>query len=167
MTAQQINVKAFLDTIRWCEGTEGELGYRMLFGYHPRVRPKNLFSDFSKHPNKAIRLPSGKDERGKTTYITSTAAGAYQILYRTYLDVNRKIIIKDFTPETQDKIAIQLIKQRGALDEVLRGEIEKAVFLCQNEWASLPNSKYGQPTKTIQGFLKKYEENFNKLKTII
>ena len=98
------NLRAFLYLIRWCEGTSGDNGYRTLFG-------GGMFDSFADHPRKAITRPLG----GKN--LTSTAAGAYQVLERTWDECKKALGLPDFSPESQDRAAIYLIKRRGALPE--------------------------------------------------
>lgn len=140
------NAKAFLQAIRYAEGTAGANGYRMLFG-------GKLFSDYSKHPNVAVPF-------GKTT---STAAGAYQILYRTWLEAAASVGLTDFSPESQDLAALFLIERRGALEDVIAGNFADAIQKCNREWASLPGSPYGQPTKTIAQLTSTYTANGGKI----
>lgn len=133
------NVKAFLFMIRHGEGTTGENGYRTLFG-------GKLFDSYAKHPN--ICVPYGKT--------CSTAAGAYQILHKTWLLCKRLISgLDDFSPANQDRAAIALLEYRGVLDDVKAGRIERAIngwsktTGANKEWASLPNSPYGQPMRSL------------------
>lgn len=136
------NLRAFLLMIRVGEGTSGENGYRTLFG-------GSLFSDYSKHPNKVIT---------KGGY-SSTAAGAYQFLYKTWEGVRSKLGLPDFSPESQDLGAIELLRQRKVYDFVIQGKIEEAINQGANkEWASLPNSPYGQPTKTMAQVINYYKQ---------
>jgi len=136
--ADTINVKAFLWVIRHCEGTSGQDGYRTLFG-------GSLFDSFEDHPRvrKTFKLRKGGT-------LTSSAAGAYQILEKTWDNLVKQNGFKDFTPETQDKAAIALIRGRRALQDVEEGRFEVALKKCALEWASLPGSPYGQPTKTLE-----------------
>ena len=46
-------------------------------------------------------------------------------------------------------MALQQIRERGALPFIDIGNFEKAVRLCSNIWASLPGNGYGQHTNTI------------------
>jgi lysozyme len=126
------NVQAFLALIRTGEGTTGPNGYRTLFG-------GGLFNDYSRHPNIAVT-------RGA---LTSTAAGAYQILYRTWVPTAAAYGLTDFSPASQDVAAVALIKGRGALADVIAGRFDTAIAKCNKEWASLPGSPYGQPTLTL------------------
>lgn len=122
------NVQAFLMLIRTGEGTATATGYRTLFG-------GRLFDGFEDHPR--ISITAGG--------YTSTAAGAYQILARTWDGLG----LPDFSPANQDIAAVKLIKRRGALADVIAGRIEAAIQKCNKEWASLPGSPYGQPTLSL------------------
>ena len=41
-------------------------------------------------------------------------------------------------------MALQQIKERGALPAIDRGDIRQAIDRCSNIWASLPGAGYGQ-----------------------
>src|SRR5262245_12539239 len=86
MTVAEKNLKAFLAMIRYSEGTFSKDGYRKLYG-------GGLFTDFSNHPNTPITKWG----------ITSTAAGAYQILVRTWQELQSKLKLTDFSPANQDR----------------------------------------------------------------
>ncbi|HHG7052947.1 TPA: glycoside hydrolase family protein, partial [Klebsiella pneumoniae] len=45
---------------------------------------------------------------------------------------------------SQDRLAIQLIRERAALEDLQQGRIERAISRCRNIWASLPGAGYGQ-----------------------
>jgi hypothetical protein len=109
-----------------------------------------MFDSFADHPRKAITRTLG----GKP--ITSTAAGRYQFLSRTWDECKKALSLPDFSPESQDRAAVFLIKRRGALQDVEAGRIEAAIRKCNREWASLPGSPYGQPTKTLAECLAVY-----------
>jgi muramidase (phage lysozyme) len=130
------NLRAFLALIRWCEGTSGPYGYQTLFG-------GETFDSFADHPRRVVRKTIGGQP------ISSSAAGAYQFLQSTWDDCVKALKLKDFSPESQDQAAIYLIKRRGALEDVEAGRLEQALAKCAKEWASLPGSPYGQPTKTL------------------
>lgn len=131
------NVGAFLSMLRYGEGTADALGYHRLFG------GKNCDS-LEDHP----RDPQTCTLRGGKT-LTSTAAGAYQFLARTWDGLVREYGFADFSPQSQDLGAVALIKGRGALDDVIAGRLGAAIIKCNKEWASLPGSPYGQPTVTM------------------
>lgn len=141
---ESANVRAFLRMLRYCEGTAGKDGHRTLYG-------GGLFDSFADHPRTAVTAKLGRRR------ITSTAAGAYQFLSRTWDGLVKLYGFVDFTPHSQDLGAVALIAGRRALDDVLAGRIEQAVAKCAREWASLPGSPYGQPVKTMAEVLREYE----------
>lgn len=130
------NLRAFLIMIQYAEGTFGKDGYNKMYG-------GGLFKDMSKHPNTAISKWG----------ITSTAAGAYQILNKTWKEMQGKLKLPDFSAVSQDKAAIELIKRRKALDDVYAGRFAEAIVKCRKEWASLPGAGYGQNEKNIKTLL--------------
>jgi muramidase (phage lysozyme) len=133
MTNANPNVNRFLALIRFTEGTDRYPDpYRVMFG-------GGTFSDMSRHPNIVVN---------KGGY-ASTAAGAYQFLKRTYDSLG----MKGMLPAEQDRGAVQLIKRRGAYDDVVAGRWEAAIAKCSKEWASFPGSPYGQPTKGMAACL--------------
>ena len=126
------NMKAFLDMIAHAEGTDrfgDEDGYNVIVG-------GELFHDYRDHPNKRVYLPAYK--------IYSTAAGRYQILHRYWQHYKQQLGLPDFGPASQDRYAIQQIKERRAYEDVMAGRIESAIHKCRNIWASLPGAGYGQ-----------------------
>ena len=94
------------------------------------------FTDYSKHPNVLVTV----NNKG----LKSTAAGRYQVLYKYWLHYKKQLGLKGFYPEDQDAIAIQLIKECKALDDINAGRIEQAITKCRSRWASLPGAGYGQ-----------------------
>lgn len=140
------NVRAFLLMIRNGEGTLGDIGYRTMFTH-------KTFNDFSRHPN--IKHTAGS--------LTSTAAGAYQFLFDTWEEVRKQLKLPDFTPINQDVGGVHLIYRRGALQSVINGDIINAIRKCNREWASLPESPYGQPTVTMNKALAFYTANGGRL----
>jgi lysozyme len=127
MTAQQ---KAFLDTLSVSEGTfgKGDNGYNVLVG-------GKLFNGYADHPRILVKL---------NDHLSSTAAGRYQLLARYFDAYKKQLALKDFSPASQDAIALQQIKERGAIDLIEQGKFDAAVDRCKNIWASLPGAGYGQ-----------------------
>lgn len=140
------NVRAFLVMIRHGEGTSDDDGYRRMFG-------GKLFDGYADHPRQLQTFPLKK---GGT--LSSTAAGAYQILSKTWDGLVRQWGFQDFSPHSQDLAAIALILGRKALDDVIAGRFDAAVAKCNKEWASLPGSPYGQPTTTLATAREIYEQ---------
>jgi len=150
------NVRAFLWALRYGEGTQGEEGYRTLFGGKLFLGADGIYStfdDFADHPRTRITFTLRNGKR-----LTSTAAGAYQILEKTWDGVCNQYGFLNFEPPTQDLAAIALIHGRKALEDVVEGRIHIAVLKCNKEWASLPGSPYGQPVVTLEEFRREYEE---------
>jgi len=131
---EQQNIDAFLWAIRVSEGTDGLNGYSMLVG-------GGLFGSFADHPRVLVDLPK--------LGIKSSAAGAYQILRRTWDDVRGVIGAPDFSPAWQDRAAVELIRRRGALADVRAGRFATAIDKCKKEWASLPGAGYGQHENSL------------------
>lgn len=122
--------KAFLDTIAYSEGTYNgaDGGYKVLVG-------GGSFQSYTDHPRIRVNLGRG---------LVSSAAGKYQILDKTWDGLKLTLSLPDFSPASQDKAAIHLIKGRGALGLVDSGSFEAAVHKCQKEWASFPGAGYNQ-----------------------
>lgn len=144
------NVQAALMAIRKCEGTSSQDGYRFLFGSKPTNAIR--FTGFAAHPN--IK----KDYVDKAgAKIITTAAGAYQIIKKTYELLCMKYGFSDFSPTTQDLMAVSLLDSENVLKQVMAGNFFKPEVLdkLNNQWASLPMAGYNQPEKSI-ATVKKY-----------
>lgn len=129
-------VRAFLDTIAAAEIGDASIngaGYDVAFGHNKK------FSDFSAHPG---TKGAYNDLKGKRR--TSTAAGRYQFLQGTYNDLVKRYGFTDFTPRTQDEMAIALAMDVRALDDILRGDINSALPKLGKRWASLHTSEAGR-----------------------
>lgn len=131
------NRGAFLDMIAWSELKSllsvSDNGYNVIVGSTP-AHPI-LFSSYADHPRRLVRIRPG---------LSSTAAGRYQVLAR-YFDAYKKLLgLPDFSPASQDKIAIQQLREQGALADIDAGRFDAAVGKCRNIWASLPGAGYGQ-----------------------
>ena len=61
-------------------------------------------------------------------------------------------------PESQDAVALQQIKERGALPMIDRGDIRQAIDCCSNIWASLPGAGYGQFEHKADSLIAKFKE---------
>lgn len=132
-TAQSAkNLKAFLLMLQFSEGTYGPNAYRTLYG-------GSLFNGYDAHPNIIIHKWG----------ISSSAAGAYQFLYNTWAELAQALGLDNFSPINQDRAAVELIRRKGALADVMAGRIALAILKCRKIWASLPNAGYGQKEKTF------------------
>ncbi|EOV0985513.1 glycoside hydrolase family 104 protein, partial [Edwardsiella piscicida] len=114
----------------------------------------SLFTDYSDHPRKLVTLnPSLK----------STAAGRYQLLSKWWDAYRVQLGLKDFSPASQDAVALQQIKERGALPLIDNGNIRQAIDRCSNIWASLPGAGYGQFEHKAESLIAKFKEVGGKL----
>ena len=64
---------------------------------------------------------------------------------------------EDFS-KSQDAVALQQIKERGALPMIDRGDIRQAIDRCSNIWASLPGAGYGQFEHKADSLIAKFKE---------
>lgn len=161
ITAEQAggqNVVAFLDMIAASEIdaytlAHSDSGYNVLVGSHgpetihgqviaPDVR---LFGSYSAHPNVL------------NADLNSTAAGRYQELYHNYVAYKALLKLPDFSPLSQDLIAIQQIRERRALPLIQQGQITTAIYACSNLWASLPGNSYCQRQNTVAMLIAAYK----------
>lgn len=144
-----VKLQAFLSTVAWSEGTDkpgqptNNRGYDVIVG-------GSLFTDYSDHPRVLVMLPK--------LGIKSTAAGRYQILARFYDHYKAQLKLPDFSPKSQDKIAIQLIKECRAMDDIDAGRIAEALTKCRSRWASIPGAGYGQHEHKMETLLAKFKE---------
>ena len=136
------NVRAFLDTLAYAEGTEARYNYIFTFA---------VFESYADHPRV-------KKCRGK---LCSTAAGRYQFLSKTWDGLNGSMRLPDFTPPSQDKAVIELIRRNGAYNSVANSSnydsFVRAVNKLNGTWASLPGSPYGQPTHPMSDIWRYYQ----------
>lgn len=141
-------LRAFLDLIAYSEGTDNGRQPTNNHGYDVIVGGK-LFYDYSKHPGVYVKL---------NPRLTSSAAGRYQILEKFAKHYMKQLKLPDFGPDSQDKIAIQLIKECKALDDIYAGRIHSAVYKCRSRWASLPGAGYGQHEQKIEKLIAVFKE---------
>lgn len=144
------NLRAFLDTIAWAEGTSTSSATRCN-GYdivvtgvdgHPEA-----FTDFRAHPFAAGRPSKPINSKG----LTSNACGRYQFMLRDWVHYRDQLHLPDFGPESQDRWAIQLIRERKALPLIEAGRFAEAIAAVRNLWASLPGAGYeGQPMRDLR-----------------
>ena len=140
-------IAAFLAMIRQFESHND---YSIIYG-------GGHFSDFSDHPRIKIWFHDPtKSAPGDNNY--TTAAGAYQIISTTFDQFARKLGITDFTPASQDAIAVALLKYRGAHDAIVAGDIAGALALASREWASLPGSTAQQNPKTLSTAMNAFDQ---------
>jgi muramidase (phage lysozyme) len=131
------NVAAFLSMIKAAEGTAGANEYYTLFGGHSTL-------ELDTHPE--VRTYGDWTAAPGLEY--TTAAGAYQITATTWKRLAAKLGLADFSPETQDRMAVELLREAGALELVKAGRFDDAVAKVAPVWASLPGSPHAAKQKT-------------------
>ncbi|SDR19362.1 Muramidase (phage lambda lysozyme) [Paraburkholderia fungorum] len=134
-TAGGENRVAFLDMIAVSEiGNQllalSDDGYNVLVGSTPS-KPL-LFTSYADHPN---IYNAG---------CNSTAAGRYQILIKWWRIYKAQMFLRDFSPISQDRYALQQLREHGAFPLIDAGQFQLAVAKVANVWASLPGAGYGQ-----------------------
>ena len=127
-------VKAALDTIAWAEG-----------GRYNNVYGGGAFSG-SEHPNRLVTAGG----------YSSTAAGRYQFLFRTWAGIKAKLGLPDFSPASQDIAALELISQRGQLNKLLAGDFEGMLRGLGCAWAALPYATCGQKMRPLSTTMNYY-----------
>lgn len=149
MDNSRINTHAFLGMLALSEGTYfiGDRGYNCLVG--STIGNPKLFHSYADHPRISVVLRSGPPDKR----LVSTAAGRYQILTRIYDFYKAQLKLPDFSPASQDAIALQLIRERGALEDVEAGRASIAIDKCRKAWASLPGAGYGQHEQRMSRLL--------------
>ncbi|MDR5859421.1 glycoside hydrolase family 104 protein [Halomonas eurihalina] len=148
------NVCAFLDVLAHAEIGPAMLaasddGYDILVGSMPG--DIHLFAEYVDHP-----LPTDDLSIEYAPGVHSTAAGRYQILNTYWPHYKRQLGLSDFRPESQDRYAIQQIREQRALPLIQSGRFSRAVEACSNIWASLPGAGYGQREHKIEDLVKVY-----------
>jgi len=132
----QAAYNSLLDTIGYAEGAD----YNTLFG-------NNSFEDFSAHPVDTDELICAR-YKGKC----QTAAGRYQFNIKTTRWLQKKDLLEDFTPESQDEAAKYLLKWKKVDDEMLveaikNKDLTEIYDLIAPTWASIPYSDSDCPVK--------------------
>lgn len=116
------NVQAFLRAIRAGESSQSDDAYRMLvYG--------GTFSDFSTHPKIFKAIPNST--------LKTSAAGAYQITYTTWQWLRVLAGVSDFSPASQDKMAVAYLRKLGALSDIVAGDYQAAIGKCRNVWEAI------------------------------
>lgn len=148
------NVKAFLDTIAQAEGGDYDFKYGAVKG---RKNDKWRITDYS--------LPPQKGSDGRTT-----SSGRYQINLSNWTENGKgKMGLVEFSPETQDLIAVEGLRQIGAIDAVVSGDMTIAIGKAAKTWNSLPlgkdmkNRVQGQPYIKYEDVLDYFKNNGGKI----
>jgi len=149
------NISAFLDVLAWSElGADylkrSDDGYNVIVtGIDGELE---LFTEYSRHPFENGRKSKVINSKG----LTSNASGRYQQMLKDWPHYKALLKLPDFSPISQDLVAMQHIRECRALPDVLAGRIETAIAKCRNIWASLPGAGYGQREHRLEDLLKQY-----------
>ena len=110
--------------LAWSEGTDN--GRQKTRNHIDVIVGGELFTDYSDHPRKLVTLNSKLNQQAPdATSFFPVGGDAYRVV----------LIWKD--SKSQDAVALQQIKERGALPMIDRGDIRQAIDRCSNIWASL------------------------------
>jgi muramidase (phage lysozyme) len=144
--------RAMLDAIAFAEGTRDQpnKGYNTMFTF-------KQFSGYEDHPRK-INRGGG---------YASDAAGRYQFLSTTWDRLAKKLGLKDFSPENQDKAAIELAREKGITQNILEkeGMSARVSRLLGTQWAAMSGSNLGQGTKSLSSIQKAYQKSLGSQQT--
>jgi muramidase (phage lysozyme) len=122
------NINAFLKATAEAEGGDYDFKYGAVKG---KKNDPWRFTDFSTHPG------AGKGGH--------TPAGMYQITKVTWEDHGiRRMGLTDFSPGTQDLIAVSMLHGLKVTDQIKAGDIDAGLAKASIPWAALPQGP-GQP----------------------
>ena len=150
---QNDNIKAFISAIAAAEGGD----YNLKFGgVKGKKNDKWQFSDYKTHPG------TGSD--GKTT-----AAGMYQINKSTWKEMGDRMGLSDFSPATQDLLAVEILRSIHVIDCIVEGDINTALKAASRRWAALPQGpneggRYDQSYMDYDEFITTYKRRGGSVK---
>ena len=119
-----IQRKAFLDMLAWSEGTDNRRQKTRNHGYDVIVGGELFW--ITRSPSQTCHAkPKTQINRRRTLPASFPLVGC--LPQATAWKTSRK---------SQDAVALQQIKERGALPMIDRGDIRQAIDRCSNIWAS-------------------------------
>ena len=139
--------KAFLDMLAWSEGTDNGRQKTRNHGYDVIVGGE-LFTDYSDHPRKLVTLNPKLKSAGARRYQLFPLVGCLpQAAWPERL----------LSEKSQDAVALQQIKERGALPMIDRGDIRQAIdrYVISG---LLPGAGYGQFEHKADSLIAKFKE---------
>ena len=149
-------LKAFLDLIAYSEGTSTSPvtlndGYDVIVS---GINGPQILTDYSDHPF----AHGGAVTVRAVPLLISTAAGRYQVLARYWKAYQTQLELPDFSPNSQDAVALRQIEERHAIQMIMAGNVAGAIQACANIWASFPGNDYRQGGHSMGDLLAKYQE---------
>ena len=140
--------KAFLDMLAWSEGTDNGRQKTRNHGYDVIVGVRAIYW--------LLRSPS------QTCHAKPKTQNQQAPDATSFFPVGGMPTASSFTWKTSlrkaDAVALQQIKERGALPMIDRGDIRQAIDRCSNIWASLPGAGYGQFEHKADSLIAKFKE---------
>lgn len=146
------NLQAFLDMISISEGTYG-LGDN---GYNVVVGGSTFDNGYVDHPRIVVHTRWGYSDAAGRYQIMAAVPG--QINTNTWDWISARLGLTDFSPASQDAVAIYILKWKGAYNDVLAGNVRSAIAKVAGQWASLPGSPYGQSPHDMGTVLAWYQQ---------
>ena len=138
--------RAFLDMLAWSEGTDGGRQKTRNHGYDVIVGGE-LFTDYSDHPRKLVTLNPKLKSTSWTLPASFPLVGCLP-----------QAAAQDFSPKSQDAVALQQLRSVALYHMIDRGDIRQAIDRCGNIWASLPGAGYGQFEHKADSLIAKFKE---------
>ena len=139
--------KAFLDMLAWSEETDNGRQKTRNHGYDVIVGGE-LFTGLLRSPRKLVTLNPKSINRRRTLPAFFPVGGM----------LTASSLPERLSPKSQDAVALQQIKERGALPMIDRGDIRQAIDRCSIIWASLPGAGYGQFEHKADSLIAKFKE---------
>ena len=140
LAQQTPEVRAYLDLVAWKEVRPGHSlnADGSPAGYRDR---NGVPGSMGTMPESAV-ANNGTFPRDELQY----NVGRYQMKQVDVDDMRKRYDSKidDFSPESQDRIAVAKMKYRDVIEPLQNGDIRTAIHNGGKEWASLPGSPYGQ-----------------------
>ena len=139
--------KAFLDMLAWSEGTDnGRQNQKSWLWRHCRRRAIYWLPD---HPSQTCHAkPKTQINRRRTLQLLSPLVGC----------LPQAVWPERLSPKSQDAVALQQIKERGAYLCDWSWWYRQAIDRCSNIWASLPGAGYGQFEHKADSLIAKFKE---------
>ena len=113
--------KAFLDMLAWSEGTDNGRQKTRNHGYDVNNAAESYLPITPITSQTCHAKPKTQINRRRTLPASFPVGG---------MSTAKQLGLKDFSPESQDAVALQQIKERGALPMIDRGDIRQAIDRC-------------------------------------
>ena len=140
--------KAFLDMLAWSEGTDNGRQKTRNHGYDVIVGGRAIYRLLRSPSQLVYAKPKTQINRRRTLPASFPLVGC----------LPQAAWPERLLSESQDAVALQQIKERGALPMIDRGDIRQAIDRCSNIWASLPGAGYGQFEHKADSLIAKFKE---------